>query len=99
MGDQVFLTGATGFVGGHVLDALLDAEYQVRALVRGAPERLASRPGLTAVSGDIRDGGALVPAMRGCRLLVHVGATYTFEPRRRREMERVNVAGTRSLLE
>lgn len=99
MADEVFLTGATGFVGGHVLDALLDAEYPVRALVRGGPERLTRRPGLTVVSGDIRDGGALVPAMRGCRLLVHVAATYSFAPRQRREMERVNVAGTQSLLE
>jgi dihydroflavonol-4-reductase len=99
MADEVFLTGATGFVGGHVLDALLASNYSVRALVRGSPARLSPRPGLTAVSGDIRDGGGLVPSMRGCRYLVHVAATYSFTPRDRDEMEAVNVAGTRSLLE
>jgi dihydroflavonol-4-reductase len=97
--DEVFLTGATGFVGGHVLDALLESGYSVRALVRGAPARLAPRPGLTVVSGDLRDGGALVPGMRGCRFLIHVAAAYSFAPRDRRQMEAVNVTGTRSLLE
>ena len=99
MSDEVFLTGATGFVGGHVLDALLSSGYTVRALVRGSPGRLAPRPGLSVVSGDVRDGGALVTRIRGCRLLVHVAAGYSFVPRDRRELEEVNVAGTRSLLE
>ncbi|MGO8685569.1 MAG: NAD-dependent epimerase/dehydratase family protein [Candidatus Dormibacteria bacterium] len=99
MSDQVFLTGATGFVGGHVLDALLASGYSVKALARGSPSRLTAHPGLTVVSGDVRDGGALVPALRGCRHLVHVAAAYSFAPRDRAEMEAVNVAGTRSLLE
>ena len=84
MADEVFLTGATGFVGGHVLDSLLESGYSVRALVRGSPSRLRHRPGLTVVSGDVRDGGALVPSIRGCRLLVHVAAGYSFAPRDRR---------------
>jgi dihydroflavonol-4-reductase len=99
MGDDVFLTGATGFVGGHVLDALLESGYSVRALVRGSRARLAARPSLTVVGGDVRDGGALVPSIRGCRYLVHVAAGYSFAPRDRRELEEVNVAGTRGLLE
>jgi dihydroflavonol-4-reductase len=96
---EVFLTGATGFVGGHVLDALLGDGYEVRALTRGRPGRLAPRTGLTVTGGDVRDGGALVEKMRGCRFVVHVAADYSFLPRARRRMDTVNVAGTRSLLE
>jgi dihydroflavonol-4-reductase len=99
MSDEVFLTGATGFVGGHVLDALLRSGYSVRALVRGASTRLPERPGLTAIGGDVRQGGGLVPRMRGCRYLVHVAARYSFAARDRREIEEVNVLATRSLLE
>ena len=67
--------------------------------MRGGLARMGPRPGLEVVGGDVRDGGALVPQMRGCRYLVHVAATYSFAPQDRREMEEVNVAGTRSLLE
>jgi len=96
---EVFLTGATGFVGGHVLDALLEDGRTVTALVRGDPGRLAARQGLSLARGDVRDGGALVEAMRGCRYLLHVAAEYSFAPRERPGLDRVNVAGTRSLLE
>ncbi len=99
MPDEVFLTGATGFVGGHVLGALREAGYSVRALVRGDPSRLPAGPGLRSVTGDVREAGRLVPAIRGCRYLVHVAAAYSFAPRDRGEMESVNVVGTRSLLE
>ncbi len=93
---EVFLTGATGFVGGHVLDALLEDGRTVTALVRGGTDRLAARAGLTVARGDLRDGGALVEAMRGCRFLVHVAANYSFAPRERRGLDLVNVAGTSS---
>jgi dihydroflavonol-4-reductase len=99
MPDEVFLTGATGFVGRHVLDALLQSGYAVRALVRGSISRLAERPGLRVLGGDVREGGALVPRMRGCRYIVHVAARYSFQRRDRREIEEVNVSATRSLLE
>ncbi|HEY2596596.1 MAG TPA: NAD(P)H-binding protein, partial [Chloroflexota bacterium] len=56
--DDVFLTGATGFIGGHVLDVLLEAGHRVRALVR-APSSLAARDGLTEVVGDVTEAGRL----------------------------------------
>lgn len=98
MTDAVFLTGATGFVGGHVLDALLDAGYQVRALVR-APGRLAPRDGLAEVTGDVSRAGELVATIRGCRHLVHTAAMYSFAPRDRSRMTAVNVTGTAGILE
>jgi len=72
IGDEVFLTGATGFIGGHVLDALLDAGYSVRALVR-TPGRLHMRPGVTEVVGDVtrvrspRRGHVRMPPARALR--------------------------------
>jgi dihydroflavonol-4-reductase len=92
----VFLTGATGFIGGHVLEALREAGYPVRALVRrpGAPPR-----GAEVVPGDLARPGALVGALRGCRYVVHCAAVYSFAPADRRALWRVNVAGTAGLLE
>src|SRR5438132_4097202 len=98
LSDQVFLTGASGFVGSHVLDALLARGYTVRALVRSDPSNL-RRNGCTVVHGDLREPGALTAPMRGCRYLVHVGAMYTFAPREAAAIRQVNVQGTRGLLE
>jgi dihydroflavonol-4-reductase len=95
--DEVFLTGASGFVGGHVLDALLERGYSVRALVHRDAAHLSG--GCAIVPGDLREPGALVPAMRGCRYLVHVAALYSFAPRDRVLLHEVNVDGTRGLLE
>jgi dihydroflavonol-4-reductase len=98
IGDEVFLTGATGFIGGHVVDALLEEGYAVRALVRG-PGRLPSRAGLSQVSGDVTRAGELVAAMRGCRLLIHCAGAYSFAPGDRARMRATNVAGTAGILE
>ena len=61
---RIFLTGATGYIGSAVLDALLRASHQVTALVRTpqAADALASR-GVTPVLGDLED-GEVVPRGR-----------------------------------
>lgn len=98
-GDEVFLTGATGFIGRHVLDTLLGSGYRVRALVRPSSRPLPALEGCTTVTGDLSQSGELVRSMAGCRYLMHVAALYSFAPRRRPEMEVVNVKGCAGLLE
>jgi dihydroflavonol-4-reductase len=98
-GDTVLLTGATGFVGSHVCTALLEHGYAVRALVRnhrGETPRLP--PEVEQITGDVRRSGELVPALRGCRYLVHTAALYSFAPRERAAIQDINVRGTRGLL-
>jgi dihydroflavonol-4-reductase len=99
MAERVFLTGASGFVGGHVLRALLDAGYEVRALVRGSLPPFADLGRAETVAGDLERPGELVDALRGCRSLVHVAARYSFAPAERPALARVNVLGTAGLLE
>ncbi len=73
MTAPVLITGAGGFVGGAVLERLLRAGLEVRALVR-TPETAerVRRAGAEPVSGDILDGECLTGAMRGCELVFHV---------------------------
>ncbi len=95
-GDLVFVTGATGFIGSHVARALGAEGYRIRALVRRPGAHV---PDAEVVTGDLESAGALAAAMRGCRFLVHCAALYSFAPRERRLMARVNVSGTAGLLE
>jgi len=93
---DVFLTGASGFVGAHVLAALLARGYRVRALVRG-PVDVPSD--VERVSGDLRASGALIPVLRECRYVIHTAALYSFAPRDRAAIEAVNVRGMSGILE
>lgn len=96
--DEVFLTGATGFIGSHVLQALRRAGYRIRALVHETGDRGGLLEGCTLIRGDLRRAGELVEAMTGCRYLVHTAALYSFAPRDRAQLWPTNVLGTRSLL-
>src|SRR5258708_7084466 len=98
-GDEVFLTGAGGFVGSHVLRALLAAQYRVRALVRPGSGPLPPLDGCTAVWGDVLRPGDLVQHMVGCRYLVHVAALYSFSPAMHRKLFATNVRGCAGVLE
>jgi dihydroflavonol-4-reductase len=97
--DVIFLTGATGFVGGHVLRALLDAGYTVKALARAPNDAIEPDERCELVCGELRRAGELIESLRGCRYLVHCAALYTFAPSRRGEVWQTNVAGTAGLLE
>jgi dihydroflavonol-4-reductase len=97
--DEVFLTGGTGFIGSHVLHALLKKGFRVRALVRPGSSRLASGNGYTIVEGDLRQAGLLVDHLRGCRYLIHTAALYSFRQQDRRAIWETNVLGTAAILE
>src|SRR5215472_8250979 len=99
VGDEVFLTGASGFLGSHVLRALLAAQSRVRALVRPGSRTLPPLDGCTVVTGDVLHSGDLVQHMVGCRYLVHVAALYSFSPGARHKMFATNVRGCAGLLE
>jgi dihydroflavonol-4-reductase len=93
---DVFLTGASGFVGSHVLAALLAGGYRVRALVR---DRWEAPLGVVTVTGDLRSPGDLLAGLRGCRAVVHTAALYSFSPRDRAMIAAVNIRGTSGILE
>lgn len=96
---RVFLTGATGFVGGHVARAYADAGAELRLLTRSTSSQKAIQ-GLKAevVVGDLRQPEELRTALRGCDALVHVAADYRLWVRDPKAMYAANVDGTRQLL-
>jgi len=96
---RVFITGATGFVGGHVARSYAAAGADLRLLTRQT-SRLDSLSGIDAemVTGDLREPEKLRSALAGCDALVHVAADYRLWVRDPKEMYAANVDGTRELL-
>jgi dihydroflavonol-4-reductase len=96
---RAFITGATGFVGGHVARSYAAQGAQLRLLTRST-SRLKSLEGLDAetVTGDLRQPEKLRTALTGCDALVHVAADYRLWIRDPEEMYSANVDGTRELL-
>ena len=89
-GRRVLVTGATGYVGGRLLHALLECGEAVRCLAR-RPEAVAALPGLEVVAGDALDAAAVRRALDGIDVayyLIHaMGAPDGFRERDRRAAE------------
>ncbi|SFS00747.1 NAD-dependent epimerase/dehydratase family protein [Sphingomonas jatrophae] len=88
------LTGATGFVGGHVLRVALDGGHEVRALTR-RPQM--PHPGITWVEGTLADAPALARLVEGAHAVIHVAGVVN--ARNLAGFRAGNVAGTQALLD
>jgi nucleoside-diphosphate-sugar epimerase len=90
---KLAITGGTGFVGAHLLDAALDAGHIVKALTRRDQP---PREGLAWVSGDLHDRAALENLVDGADAVIHVAGVITAANAAGFELG--NVAGTLSML-
>ncbi len=97
---RALVTGAAGFIGSHVVRELVEAGHEVRALHLPTDD-LRNLRGLEAerVAGDVTDADGLRAAMRGCDHVFHLAAVYALWLADPARMRRVNVDGTRSVLE
>jgi dihydroflavonol-4-reductase len=96
---KVLLTGATGFIGGHVASSLLERGHEVRVLVRPSSEMTWQHPALQVCQGDIRDRISVEKSLEGCDAVVHTAAYYTLWAPDPSVIYDVNVDGTRNVLE
>src|SRR5579872_7472152 len=94
------VTGASGFLGGHVVRLLAERGERVRVLLRPASQtRLLEGLAVERVWGDLRDPASLEKALAGVSTVYHVAADYRLWARDPREIYESNVQGTRNLLE
>ncbi len=107
---QTFVTGADGFIGSHLVEALVREGARVRALVYynswnslgwladTAPE---IRREIEVIFGDVRDAERIAGAVSGCRYVFHlaslIGIPYSYEAAR--SYVDTNVTGTLNVLE
>jgi dihydroflavonol-4-reductase len=93
---RALVTGASGFLGWHVANLLLQRGRAVRALVR--PGSRVPELAVETVAGDLRDSASIERAMSGCSAVFHVAADYRLWAKDPTELYRSNVDGTRNVL-
>jgi dihydroflavonol-4-reductase len=93
------VTGASGFIGSHLVQILLQEGVKVRALVqKGVPLQNLDGLDVEQVPGDLLDAGSLQRALEGCDTVFHLAAIFAYWLRDPSLMYRVNVEGTVQLL-
>jgi len=97
---RVLVTGGSGFIGSHVVDALRRAGIRPRVFDR-EPLRHHSPADVEAVSADLNDAKALDRALEGCEAVIHLAAAADvgIVAEHPRESEEVNSRGTIEVLE
>jgi len=97
---RVFVTGGTGFVGKPTVRRLVEGGHEVRCLVRRT-----SRPGeleelgCEFAYGDVTHKASVFEGMRRCEWMVNLANVYSFWEPDKSIYRRVNVQGTRSVME
>jgi len=96
--DVCLLTGATGFIGGHLAQRLVREGYQVRCLARATSDTsLLDELDVEIAVGDLTSARSLARAAEGCRYVLHCGALVS-DWATAKEIARINLAGTRNLV-
>ena len=97
---KILVTGATGFIGLHLVRRLSTTSHQVSCLVR-ASSNVAEleKLGATLVTGNVTDRVSLLNGMNGCDWVANLANVYSFWEPRREIYTEVNIEGTRNVME
>ncbi len=94
----IFITGATGFVGGFIVRELIGCGYKVKCLVRSLQRAsVLPRTGVEPVVGDIMEPDTLA-GMDGCDAVIHLVAIIREKKKKDVTFERLHVVGTQNVL-
>ena len=97
---KIFITGATGFIGGHLAERLSQTDHRMCCLVRdpGRARRL-SELGAELAPGDVTDKNSITKGMKGCDWVFNLANIYTLWMPDKRAYHEINVEGTRNVME
>lgn len=95
---MIFVTGASGLVGSHLIQSLLSKGKKVRALYRQAVPVFAGAEQCDWVKGDILDPIGLNEALEGVDYVYHCAAIVSFAPGAAEKMLHSNVEGTANVV-
>jgi nucleoside-diphosphate-sugar epimerase len=97
---KYFLTGATGFLGGVVARQLREAGHNVNAVIRNSQKASELQSlGVKLFTGDVTEKESMREAMQGTDGVFHVAGWYRIGVKDKGAGEKVNIHGTRNVLE
>jgi len=97
---KIFITGASGFIGTHLVKRLVLTEHEPICFVRPASNvRELERLGVTIVLGDTADKLALMDGMNNCDWVMHLAGNSRSWERDSSSFHKDNVEGTRNVME
>lgn len=97
---KALVTGSAGFIGSNVVRALIDDGHDVRALhLPNEDQRNLRGLDVERFAGDVTDEDDMRQAVRGCEVVFHLAAVYALWTKDPAIMQRVNVEGTRIVLD
>jgi nucleoside-diphosphate-sugar epimerase len=97
---RLFISGTTGYIGQKLMEAALKKGYTVHALVRSLPVvPMTVQKNLQYFKGDVTDYDSVTKAMEGCDAVIHTAGITQLWHHDRTVFYRVNVGGTRNVLE
>jgi dihydroflavonol-4-reductase len=96
---RALVTGAGGFIGGHVVAALVRAGAHVTAFDIAAPAGGSFPGSVDVVLGDVLDPDAVRGAVERCDAVFHLAALYSYARSDGARMDAINVRGTRIVLD
>ncbi|MFP4085199.1 MAG: NAD-dependent epimerase/dehydratase family protein [Desulfobacteraceae bacterium] len=98
---NILITGGTGFIGRHLMRALIRQGFHCKCLTRGGSrvKNIAKLDNVTIVYGDITDKGSLQECMQGVEVVYHLAGQVGEWGVSDERFFAVNVEGTRNLLE
>lgn len=95
---MILVTGATGLVGTHLIQLLVQQGKPVRALYRTSIPDIFRDTQVEWVKGDITDILSLEAAMEHITQVYHCAAVVSFNPKKRKALHAINVAGTANVV-
>lgn len=95
----ILVTGATGFLGSHLVQRLVEEGHRVKILTRpGSLSGVRRNLRVEAITGDVTNQRETSEAIHGCDVVIHAAANLSYWGNDRSVLEQVNVEGTRNVV-
>jgi len=97
---KIFITGGTGFIGSYTTELLSQTNHQLKLLVRKTSNTSSlKKKNVALVEGELNDRQSLLRGMADCDSVIDIAGHYAFWEPDKRVYNKVNIEGTRNVME